>query len=69
MNETKIFERPKSLVDVVTHYCPGCTHGVAHRLVAEIIDELGIQERTVAVAPGTGGFVRPPASRPVEVAA
>ena len=51
MNETKIFERPKSLVDVVTHYCPGCTHGVAHRLVAEIIDELGIQERTVAVAP------------------
>jgi 2-oxoglutarate ferredoxin oxidoreductase subunit beta len=51
MKETKIFEKPKSMVDVTTHYCPGCTHGVAHRLVAEIIDELGIQEKTVAVAP------------------
>ncbi|NLI96774.1 MAG: 2-oxoglutarate oxidoreductase [Synergistaceae bacterium] len=51
MKETKIFEKPKSMIDVTTHYCPGCTHGVAHRLVAEVIDELGIQERTVAVAP------------------
>ena len=51
MKETKIFEKPKSMVDVTTHYCPGCTHGVAHRLVAEVIDELGIQETTVAVAP------------------
>jgi len=51
MKETKIFEKPKSMVDVTTHYCPGCTHGVAHRLVAEVIDELGIQEKTVAVAP------------------
>lgn len=45
------FTRPTSLQDVVTHYCPGCTHGVIHRLVAEILDELGIRERTVGVAP------------------
>ena len=45
-----VYERPKSLYNVVTHYCPGCTHGIAHRLVAETIDELGIQGRTVGVA-------------------
>jgi 2-oxoglutarate ferredoxin oxidoreductase subunit beta len=45
-----VYTRPKSLTDVVTHYCPGCTHGIAHRLVAETIDELGIQGRTVGVA-------------------
>ncbi|MDR1741409.1 MAG: 2-oxoglutarate oxidoreductase [Synergistaceae bacterium] len=37
--------------DVHTHYCPGCTHGVAHRLVCEAIDELGIQDRTIGIAP------------------
>jgi len=46
-----IFERPEALYDVVTHYCPGCTHGVIHRLVAEVIDELGVRERTLGVAP------------------
>ncbi len=46
-----IFERPRSMTDVVTHYCPGCTHGTAHRLVAEVIDELGLRESTVGVAP------------------
>jgi 2-oxoglutarate ferredoxin oxidoreductase subunit beta len=45
-----VFERPKSLVDVRTHFCPGCQHGVAHRLVAEAIDHHGIRERTVGVA-------------------
>jgi len=45
-----VYERPKSLNNVVTHYCPGCTHGIAHRLVAETIDELGIQGRAVGVA-------------------
>lgn len=45
------YSRPKSFSDVVTHYCPGCTHGVIHRLIAETIDELGIRERTVGVAP------------------
>lgn len=46
-----IFSRPKSLSENVTHYCPGCTHGVIHRLVAEVLDELGVRERTVGVAP------------------
>ena len=51
MKEVKIFEKPVSMTDAITHYCPGCTHGVAHRLVAETIDELGIRERTFGVAP------------------
>ncbi len=46
-----VFETPKALLDVPTHYCPGCTHGVIHRLVAEVIDELGIIDRTVGVLP------------------
>ncbi|MGI6357316.1 MAG: thiamine pyrophosphate-dependent enzyme [Bacillota bacterium] len=47
----KVFQRPKALADVVTHYCPGCTHGIIHRLVAEAIDDLDILERTVGIAP------------------
>ncbi len=47
----KTFQRPEALSDAVTHYCPGCTHGVIHRLVAEVIDELGIRGRTVGIAP------------------
>ena len=43
-------DRPESLTDIKTHYCPGCTHGVAHRLVAEVIDELAIREKTILVA-------------------
>jgi len=46
-----VFDRPKSLIDVPTHYCPGCTHGIVHRLVAEAIDELGIEGTTVGIAP------------------
>lgn len=45
-----VYLRPKSLTDIVTHYCPGCTHGIAHRLVAEVIDEFGIQGNTIGVA-------------------
>ena len=41
----KAFARPEALAEQVTHYCPGCTHGVIHRLVAEVIDELGARER------------------------
>ena len=37
-----VFEKPKALTDVPLHYCPGCTHGIVHRLVAETIDEFGI---------------------------
>ncbi len=47
----KAFSRPESLSDNMTHYCPGCTHGIVHRLVAEAIDELGIMGRTVGIAP------------------
>ncbi len=47
----KTFSKPEALSDAYTHYCPGCTHGIAHRLVAEVIDELGIRGRTVGIAP------------------
>ena len=46
-----VFDKPKSLADVPFHYCPGCTHGIIHRLVAEAIDELGIEGKTIGVAP------------------
>ncbi len=46
-----VFEKPKALTDKPFHYCPGCTHGIIHRLVAEAIDELDIEGRTVGVAP------------------
>lgn len=48
--EALVYERPHALTEVHTHYCPGCTHGVAHRLVAEVIDELNIREQTILVA-------------------
>lgn len=48
---TVIFQPPKALLDVPTHYCPGCTHGIVHRLVAEVIDELEILDITIGVAP------------------
>jgi len=46
-----VFQRPKALTDAKFHYCPGCTHGIIHRLVAEVIDELGVQEKTVGICP------------------
>ena len=46
-----VFDRPKSLSDVPLSYCPGCTHGIVHRLIAEIIDELGIEGSTIGIAP------------------
>lgn len=45
-----VYQRPQSLTDVMNHYCPGCTHGTAHRLVAEVIDEMGLREKTIGVA-------------------
>ena len=48
---TTVFRRTEMLVDVPQHYCPGCTHGIAHRLVAESLDELGVGGRSVGVAP------------------
>ncbi|MDR2529934.1 MAG: 2-oxoglutarate oxidoreductase [Oscillospiraceae bacterium] len=46
-----VFQKPKALTDDVFHYCPGCTHGIIHRLIAETIDELEIEGRTVGIAP------------------
>ena len=46
-----VFERTPTLKDCPTHYCPGCGHGIAHRLIAEIIDELDIRDRTIGIAP------------------
>ena len=46
----RTFGRPEALLDVPTHYCPGCHHGIIHRLVAEVIDELKVIDRTIGVA-------------------
>jgi 2-oxoglutarate ferredoxin oxidoreductase subunit beta len=51
VKEKTIFQRPIAMTETVTHYCPGCTHGIIHRLVAEALDDLGVRERTVGVAP------------------
>lgn len=45
-----VFQKPRALTDAPLHYCPGCTHGIVHRLAAQAIDELGVQGRTVGVA-------------------
>ncbi len=47
----QVFKRPHALCDVPLHYCPGCGHGIVHRLVAEVLDELGIEGKTIGVAP------------------
>ncbi|MFA5648461.1 MAG: thiamine pyrophosphate-dependent enzyme [Bacteroidales bacterium] len=49
--ENLVYKKPSLLTDNVTHYCPGCSHGVVHKLVAEVIEEMGIQEKTIAVSP------------------
>ena len=46
-----VFSRPEALEPVSTHYCPGCTHGIVHRLIAEVIDELGIRDKAIGIAP------------------
>ena len=51
MTETIVYTRPASLCNAVTHYCPGCMHGIAHRVIAEVMDELDIRERTIGIAP------------------
>lgn len=48
--EALVYERPDALTTGGTHYCPGCTHGTAHRLVAEVIDEMGLKSRSIGVA-------------------
>ena len=51
ITEQVVYQRPEALSDVNTHYCPGCTHGVAHRLVAEVIDEMNLRDKAIGVAP------------------
>ncbi len=46
-----VFEKPKALADITLHYCPGCTHGIIHRILCEVIDEMGIEGDTVGVCP------------------
>jgi 2-oxoglutarate ferredoxin oxidoreductase subunit beta len=50
-NVQTVYIRPSSLTDAPAHYCPGCTHGVAHRLIAEVLDEMDLREKTIGVAP------------------
>lgn len=49
--ENLVYARPRSFTQTPTHYCPGCTHGVAHRLIAEVLDEMNLTERTIGIAP------------------
>ncbi|MBP7151709.1 MAG: 2-oxoglutarate oxidoreductase [Paludibacteraceae bacterium] len=49
--ENLVYAKPKSLKETYMHYCPGCSHGVVHRLIAEIIDEMDIQDKTIGIAP------------------
>ncbi len=51
MNMKKIFSKPQSLKDTPFRYCPGCGHSIAHRLICEVIDQLGIKEKTIGIAP------------------
>ncbi len=46
-----VYDKPHALLDVPLHYCPGCLHGIVHKLVAEVIDELGIEGKTIGIAP------------------
>ena len=47
----RVYVKPDTLTDTRFHYCPGCGHGVAHRVLMEVVDELGIQDQTIGVAP------------------
>ena len=49
--ENLVLQKSKLLTDNVMHYCPGCTHGVVHKLIAEVIEELNIQDQTIGVSP------------------
>ena len=49
--ENKVYSKTPVLLENVMHYCPGCSHGTVHKLIAEVIDEMGIQEKTIGISP------------------
>ena len=49
--ENLVYSKPKLLNDNTMHYCPGCSHGVVHKLIAEVIEEMGITENTIGISP------------------
>ena len=49
--ENIIYRKPALLTDTVMHYCPGCSHGTVHKIIAEVIGEMGIQDQTIGVCP------------------
>ncbi|VAW20691.1 2-oxoglutarate/2-oxoacid ferredoxin oxidoreductase, beta subunit [hydrothermal vent metagenome] len=49
--ENLVYEKSKLQIDTIMHYCPGCSHGVVHKILSEVIDDMGIQERTIGIAP------------------
>ena len=49
--ENLVYKKPALMNDVSMHYCPGCSHGVVHKLIAEIIEEMGMEEKTIAICP------------------
>ncbi|MGM9845996.1 MAG: thiamine pyrophosphate-dependent enzyme [Muribaculaceae bacterium] len=49
--ENKVYARPRLLTENITHYCPGCSHGVVHRILAELLDEMGLEDKAIGVAP------------------
>lgn len=51
LDENRVYTRPRLLTDETMHYCPGCSHGVVHKILAEVIDELGLANRTIGIAP------------------
>ena len=57
--ENLVYKKPTLMNDNAMHYCPGCSHGVVHKLVAEVIEEMGMEEKTVGVSPvGCAVFAR-----------
>ena len=49
--ENLVYTKPQLMNDVQMHYCPGCSHGVVHKLISEVIEEMGLEESTIGVAP------------------
>ena len=49
--ENLVYQKPRLITDNDMHYCPGCSHGTVHKLVAEVIDEMGLEDKTMGVSP------------------